>query len=370
MTSSIPTPKPRKLFIHIGQHKTGSKWIQKIFSLNAAILRNQGILYPLPADKEEGSQDVLTFNTNAQNLFKEDTPIESFFSENTEAGHPSLLFSSEDIYLNILPALNNNKNKLETDLDHIRKLGFQEIHFLLLTRSITERTVSQISQRIKSGSICEMPDDSLFVQYAQKNSIERICSIAHFIQTQPDCSLTLYNYDAIKDDMVSTLEQWLQLPAGIFQEPAATRINRSLTYEEMYLLTHLQGKARERVPEIAFKWLREIPDLPVEKQYPSESVQEKVWEENEPFIQQINAQLTVEHQLRKKIFPAFQPPLKLTFHPRQLEIFIQVLSENRAMPADTSIPTPQPPVSQSKPPRSLAKRLSKKLHSKLKSLFK
>ena len=33
----------RTIFLHIGQTNTGSKWIEKIYSLNATFLMEQGI---------------------------------------------------------------------------------------------------------------------------------------------------------------------------------------------------------------------------------------------------------------------------------------------------------------------------------------
>lgn len=330
----------RTLFLHIGQTKTGSKWIQKIFSLNAPILKEHGIEYPIPNGEKTASQQINTFETNAQQLFSVTTPVQTFLPESWKDQSDSLLLSAEVIFESIVLALNESPGKIEQELEYIRSLGFTEIHFLLLIRSPVERIVSRLNQRIKMGIHDSMPDENHYQSFALESSFRKVSQFLDFLENRPDCTLTLLNYEAIKNDIITALGNWLKLPSGALKSPEVSRINRSLTYQELYTLTRIKGSGRSNIPSIGFNWIRELPDLEVKKIYPSADIQEMIWQINEPYLKRINSILPEDQQLLKKLVPESVPPEKLVFDPRQLDILIHYLSHSPEMkiPESADIP--------------------------------
>ena len=320
--------KSKTLYLHIGQPKTGSKWIQKIFSLNAHTLLANGIEYPIPLGEKAATQTINTFETNAQDFFSSKNTIQSILPESLKHQTHSVLLSAEVIFENIIKSLGESPEIINQKLQYINSLGFSEIHFLLLIRSPVERIVSILNQVIKTGFIESLPDNNVYSFLTKERSFKKVSQFLDFISLHPFCKLTLLNYDVIKDDMITPLTNWLQLPEGSLKTPEVSRINRSLSYEELYALTCIQGPARAQIPSIGFNWLRELPELRVKKMYPSKEIQEMIWRENEPYLERINAFLPVEQQLHKKIIPEFTPPEKLVFEPKQLDILIHFLTQH------------------------------------------
>lgn len=328
--------KSKTLYLHIGQTKTGSKWIQKIFSLNAQMLMANGIEYPLPPGEIKGVQTINTFETNAQELFSSKNTIQSILPESLKHQTHSVLLSAEIIFERIIISLDESPEKINQELQYINSLGFSEIHFLLLIRSPIERIVSRLNQRIKTGFIESLPDNNAYSFFTKESSFKKVSQFLDFISLHPFCKLTLLNYEVTKDDMITPLINWLQLPENSLKTPEVSRINRSLSYEELYALTCIQGPARAQIPSIGFNWIRELPELSIKKMYPSIEIQEMIWHENESYLGRINALLPVKQQLHKEILPEFSVPEKLTFEPKQLDILIHFLTQHaqEKQPAD------------------------------------
>ena len=73
----------KKLILHIGQHKTGSKALQSFLAWNAERLRERGVLYPMPPG---GDRSVKAYNISHYRLFallrQEITPSSEFWLKN------------------------------------------------------------------------------------------------------------------------------------------------------------------------------------------------------------------------------------------------------------------------------------------------
>lgn len=328
--------KSKSLYLHIGQTKTGSKWIQKIFSLNAQTLLANGIHYPMPSGEIEATQTINTFETNAQLLFSPSAPIETILPEKLKDHSHSLLLSAEIMLYNLIQSLDKSPGKADQELKYMKDMGFKEIHFLLLIRSPVKRIISQLNQHFKVGKIDHLPEKKHFIHLANSLTLSSEIKIIEFLQKYPFCKLTLLNYEAIENDFVTPLANWLQISADSIQSPAVNRINRSLSYEELYILTQIKGSARECIPDITFNWICELPELHVKKMYPSVDIQEMIWHENESYLARINALLPEKLQLHKEILPEFRVPEKLVFEPKQLDILIHFLTQHaqEKQPAD------------------------------------
>ncbi len=329
--------KKKIAYLHIGLHKTGSKWIQKIFSLNAPELHKHGIVYPLPEGEVGASHTFHTFNTNAQQLFSAATPIQSIIGKEVTDQPHSLLLSAEAMSKHLAKRRLETPETFEQELHYLKHLGFEEVHFLLLFRDPVERVVSQVNHKIKVSQLETIPDFEYYKTLALEGCFQLVLDLIEFLQSYPACKVTLLNYEAVKEDMITPLTKWLDLPAGTLKTPELSRINRSLSYEEIFALIKIKGAARSVVPAIGFQWMTKLPHVKAEKLYPSVSVQEMIWEMNAPYLDKINSFLPQQQQLNKKIYPAFTPPEKLTFLPEQLDILIQSLAHYQ--PVATQIET-------------------------------
>lgn len=318
--------KKKLVYLHIGLHKTGSKWIQKIFSLNAPLLEEQGIVYPIPAGDKAASQAIHTFDTNAQQLFSATTAIQTIIREEVANQPQSLLLSAEVMSKHLAKRRMEAPEQFEQELQYLRQLGFEEIHFLLLIRDPVEHAVSKVNHNIKAGKLESMPDEEYYKQLALESSYHHVLNLIEFIHSYPNCKVTLLNYEAVKQNMVTPLSQWLDLADGILKAPEVSRINRSLTYSELYALTSIKGPARYLIPGISHQWMTTLPGVQIEKLYPSVSIQEMIWNENMPHLDRLNSLLPQQEQMNKKIYPAFTPPETLTFLPKQLEILLDFLA--------------------------------------------
>ena len=314
--------KNRTLYLHIGLHKTGSKWIQKIFSLNADLLQEKSIYYPLPEGEESSSSEILTFATNAAQLFHPEMNIQDLFSKYALYDQ-DLLLSAEAIAQNMIRGLAEDKSKLEADVTFLKSLGFSQIRFFLLFRNPVSRLASTFNQLIKVGKLNSIPAEEDFRSFYEHISLKHVLNLSDFISGLEHCSLEIVHYDSIKEDMASPLAYWLGLDRSKMSIPHQESINRSLTFAEMYALTKLTGKSRQHAAQLTFQWIREEPSLKPDHLYPSIALQEEIWSKEADVVAALNARLPAQHQIQKILFQPFLQTDQLLFSNKQLALLIQ-----------------------------------------------
>lgn len=90
--------------------------------------------------------------------------------------------------------------------------------------------------------------------------------------------MTILNYNHIKEDYTPYLNNWLGLASNSLKNPELAKINRSISFEESYCLSKITDVLNKEIGDISFQWISKIPDIKVDKEYPSEEVQLAIWE--------------------------------------------------------------------------------------------
>lgn len=138
----------KKLFIHIGAHKTGTTAIQNFLALNREKLKNRGFLYPGSANNHYRlSQEIRHDENVVENTDSESLEIINEIRENYNSCH-SFILSSEGFW-EIIPPKHPQILK-----DFISKTGLEfDIKILLYCRSQDTWLESAYQQQIKQVNV-------------------------------------------------------------------------------------------------------------------------------------------------------------------------------------------------------------------------
>lgn len=103
-------------------------------------------------DYENGKADkIQTFNTNAINLFKDFTTLDSKLDQYDLPPDKSLLLSNESIFNDLLYILKNNPENIINAFQNITQKRFSAIQLLMIIRDPIEMFTSVYNQKFKSG---------------------------------------------------------------------------------------------------------------------------------------------------------------------------------------------------------------------------
>lgn len=138
--------KYKKLFIHIGAHKTGTTAIQKFLSMNRELLKEQGCLYPGSADSHYRLTRELRDHTSGD-PDSEAREVADELKQNYHKYHTFIL-SSEGFW-EIVP-----KRKIEEVRDYIQNTGLNfDIRILFFYRDQDSWLESAYQQQVKQVNI-------------------------------------------------------------------------------------------------------------------------------------------------------------------------------------------------------------------------
>lgn len=312
-------------YIHIGMAKSGTKWVQKIFSSNSSLLEKYRIHYPLPKDETGEIDQQETFNLNAEKLFDPNADVDDFWKTIHIQSGSSLLVSNENIFSKLIKLLYKDQQKLNEYIESILSKNFSKIHFFVVFRDPIEYRISLWSQFVKMGKSTLQEFEQFFFEH--KKPLGNLNHLAEFVKSQPRCTLTLLNYDTIKDDYYKPLETWLDLPIGTLHKIANKQINRSLNYTELYCISKLQKVPNINIGKLTYKWITDLKDISSDKLFPSQELQNKFLKRQLVDIDKLNKKLSTEHRLYPKIHEPFNRPEKLVFTTGQMDILINHLSQ-------------------------------------------
>jgi hypothetical protein len=208
----------RTLYLHVGQDKTGSSYIQSSLANSVGLLQEKNIFYPVN-DKilkaksgKISSGNMGLLNTEKSGAYK-NLPCES-----------SILISGEQLFRN-LP----DEDYSRKFLTFIEMFDITEVKLLLFIREPIEHASSAYQQSIKrggyTGTIEEFSDKYRhtkkvyeFIKYCERNEL---------------FELEIRNYSQRKSTILDVFERWLGIPNNSLIRPDQTIINRSMTSAEL-----------------------------------------------------------------------------------------------------------------------------------------
>jgi len=317
MTGSIAN-----VYLHIGQTKTGSSFLQSALAMAVGELEGEGIAYPIPeAIAEEARAGKIT----SGNFWPREGALEALIEEGRATGLPALLISSEAIFDLIA--------KPQTDfLQTLRALcPDARVKVLCYLRDPVDHAISVFQQQVKRGGFTGSLAESLKRYAVPVQTVRALTRL-----DECGAGTTVFNYSRHKRALPATMESFLGLPAGTLPQPRVARINRSLTNAELELQRafnrHFGPQARRFVSD---PLCNSLPDIPSEtpplspealaafltrmqKEMGTEAYRVLVPAAERPFIG-----TPEEHAGR---FPAESADLQHTFTASQIDALVEALS--------------------------------------------
>ena len=268
----------KRLFLHIGQSKTGTSFIQRCLRLQSPELARFDISYPERRDESPEHADSRISSGNGRDLLS--TPRE--FSRSIERCAHSLLFSSEFLFEELI-GMDDPSWIPEIASDH----GFESVEVLMFVRNPLGHAASVWQQGVKRGGLSG-PIDDIFATF---DAPERALRVLRRLRAA-DFAMTVSNYSRV-DSVVAVVEHWLGVPPGVLatEEPS---VNRSLTFAETELQLALNRALGESASIVADLLIERLPDLEPYERRPSLAVQEEAWARMLPAITDFASEVPVE----------------------------------------------------------------------------
>lgn len=321
----------RILYLHIGRPKTGTKWIQKLLGYNAEVLLKHHMHYPLVAYENPNNRNALTPGSG-EALFSRSSDVKKILEQYDTRHDKNLILSSEFIYINLNKLLieNNGFEKFKRDIQQLQNAGFSKIIFLLLERDPIDIWVSEYNQRKKMG-ITEMPLEKLNVTCGVKEEdVQFVNAFNDFFSNNENSQLTVLNYDHVKNEMDKQLAKWLNIPDVNLKIPDYHQVNRSLTYEEIYIIEQIQDLQGKNIKHLTQEWMSTLPDLQTDKIYPSHEKQIEIYNLKKGYIEIINSWLPDNQKITLNLKRPFVIPKRLELEYVHIDILMKHLGQQYA----------------------------------------
>lgn len=208
----------RTLYLHVGQDKTGSSYIQSSLANSVDLLKEKGIFYPTNKRilKAVGGK-ISSGNGSLLNLENE-----SAYEGIGESD--SILISSEQLF-RVLP----KKDYFDDFTKFLTEFNVTNISCLLYIREPLEHLSSAYQQAIKRGGY-ELSIEEFAKQYLHT---KRVYQFVKFCKNSDLLDLKIINYSDKKDQLIHTFENWLTLPVDTLKRPTVSVVNRSMTKSEL-----------------------------------------------------------------------------------------------------------------------------------------
>jgi len=326
----------RTLYLHIGQGKTGTSFLQSVFALSQANLSQKNIDYPVP----RASIDLLakgifpSGNGNAlTNLFSSQGDIETFHLPKKR----DILLSHEGL---ISRLLFEGSQEL---LDKIcQKHHIDHVSFLAFGRNPIAHAVSSYRQLVKrSGMTLSL--DEYCNHYSSPKQLSLFLNAYH---QRKNTSIVALNYSECGKRLIDEVAKWLKIETDDFKMPPKSIINRSMTKGELFFQRELNKHLGDKAQLMSDPLFEKITDLENEDLIPSMKAQGILIDNMAPHMETVNAFLPEDHYYSSDIIHPHPnnadaggkcvtpPPTKYEFTESQLkalaEVYIRVYREKNS----------------------------------------
>ena len=253
-----------QLHLHVGHGKTGSSFLQSWWALNRpALLEAAQLHYPLASGDSRARASRFSMGNGSvfdQALQCCDTPRARRRWWQRLQGQVALgnlpqrgvLFSAER-WTRHLPA---QRSALLAMAD---AGGIERLRVWLLVRDPLDHAVSVYGQMVKrhgySGGL-----DAWLSTY---DFPEALLNFLEVFQAMPDrVDLHIDHYGRGKQLLLQRMQDWLQLPeGGAWLQPPQSKVNRSLTADELLLLRWLNRRLGDRSAAVGEQLVDRLPAL-------------------------------------------------------------------------------------------------------------
>ncbi|MCB4377387.1 hypothetical protein [Synechococcus sp. MU1650] len=283
--------KKTKLFLHIGHGKTGTSAIQSSLAIASNDLAEQGISYPIQQSLRDRASRLEITSGNWEPKSEVSLSDELLEISANNGDNLKIILSSESLFW-LVPELIQNKSKWENNID---------MHIILAVREIEEMLSSEYQQRVKRHGDSMPLEQFLRARHFISSHHAKAAEIIE-LMNESNISNTIINYSRHKRD-ISQLIFKLVGAEELYPEDqmAGAIINRSLSRKELEMLITINALYYSKFPWISTR----ISDALIKSQPQIEAQQcklikpqlEKVYEQNDAYLQTINACLDPNEQL-------------------------------------------------------------------------
>ncbi len=224
---------PPRFIIHVGPHKTGSTYLQYSLGRLAGRLAEQGVLYPTCWCPAPGNpiHTLLPRRLRAGR----DPNLAEDFRRLTEAGHRTVVISSEDI-----------SDLEEPALDAFRSLiGDHPAEIVFYCRRWSELIPSGWQEKVKQGHAMTFPD---FVQLQIRQAVSapntnfgrKLDLFASYFGRE---NIKLVSYNNLVDDGIDIFGHFMQAVLGLEADelPIRERLNQSVSMFDIEMIRVLNA---------------------------------------------------------------------------------------------------------------------------------
>jgi len=234
-----------KLYLHCGYHKTGSSFLQTLFSRNRDYLQSNGIHFPVASREYDmvsgnispGNGPELAKALKENDDQKSSELIADYISEANRNGCKSILISSENFFHAF-----ENPNAVKILINTAEENGIESINALVYFRDPVSHALSTYKHRAKKGTLPDYPG-WLETEYETMGLVERFMEY----RTQQSIQWTCRKYMAGSEHMAkSAFADWLGVSTPDI--PEDDRVNTSLTLSELLAIQSLNKSRPSLIP--------------------------------------------------------------------------------------------------------------------------
>ena len=261
----------KKLIVHVGHGKTGSSFLQSVFTLNSDRMAQLGIFYPGHDLHSQARRGFISAGNGAMLLEKDrfDTAL------------PTILFSSELLY-----------RELVQKQEYVAKLSkLYDLEIIIYLRDVIDHRVSQWGQYVKRGG--GYKDLNTYLLTEEYDVLDLALKWIE-LSNEIDFTLTLKNYTKCKNNLAQdffndvlkapSLAENLILPGNI--------VNRSLSHCELEIQRVFNAAFGNSSSRYVSDFLcNNFPDVKAWTPTLNEHIYEKIFAENTASLDAINSVL-------------------------------------------------------------------------------
>lgn len=222
----------KKLYLHIGPHKTGSTYLQKALYANADEIKKKGFIYPLRSTSLNIAHHDLAESYKAKNFYHVDAELQEILSSKKY----NIILSSE------------NFDRL--DLESVKKmkddLKDYSVSIVFFSREPASLLVSSWQESVKHGSMLswrEYAFDHLLRPF-QSNVLNKNRVLDVYSEVFGVESINIFDYSFYEKENIDIFEEFLRFCAAwpIDRKDKNKRINSSMKYSHIELIRVLNAK--------------------------------------------------------------------------------------------------------------------------------
>jgi hypothetical protein len=291
-----------QLHLHVGHGKTGSSFLQSWWALNRSELWQVArLLYPVGGADQRARAGAFSMGNGVlldRALQASDRPrhLRRLWADllrqvpRSAIEAPNGLVFSAERWARVLP------QQIEGLLRVADAGGVEQIRIWLLVRDPLDHAVSVYGQMVKRHGFTGSLEDWLEIY----DFPQALFSCLKAFQSRPDrMALFVDHYGHQRRQLLERMQAWLQLPGDApWQLPVQSRVNRSLSADELLLMRWLNRRYGDRAAPVGEALVDRLPNVAPARLQPSAAAVQRFVERWSPVLEQINPLLQAPAKLQ------------------------------------------------------------------------